>query len=68
MSKRLSKAQRKRYLARQGLYCPYCDSQELDTLGKPEVDAIEVMCTACRETWWDIYTLTDIQEERRGLR
>jgi Zn-finger nucleic acid-binding protein len=55
-------------LARQGLYCPYCDSQELDTLGKPEVDAIEVMCTACRETWWDIYTLTDIQEERRGLR
>ncbi len=38
MPKRLSKARRERYLARQGVYCPYCNSPQLDTLGKPEVD------------------------------
>jgi hypothetical protein len=69
MSKRLSKKQREQYLARKGMLCPYCDSRQLDALGKPEVDgptaSIETICVACGETWWDIYTLTNIEEERK---
>ena len=68
MSKRLSKEQRKKYLAHRGMQCPYCDSRQLDALGKAEIDgpmaAVETTCVACGETWWDIFTLTDIQEER----
>jgi len=69
MSKRLSKKQREQYLARKGMLCPYCDSPQLDALGKAEIDgpiaAAETTCVACGETWWDIFTLTDIAEERK---
>ena len=68
MSKRLSKKQREQYLARKGMLCPYCDSQQLDAPGKPEVDgptaSIETICVACGETWRDIYTLTNIKERK----
>ena len=68
MSKRLSKKQREQYLARKGMLCPYCDSRLLDAPGKPEVDgptaSIETICVACGKTWWDIYTLTNIEERK----
>ena len=70
MSKRLSREQRKQYLARRGIHCPYCDSRQLDVMSKPQVDGpiatIETICVACGETWWDIYTLTNIKEQRKG--
>jgi len=68
MSKRLSKKQREQYLARKGMHCPYCSSRQIDALGKHEVDgptaSIETTCVACGETWWDIYTLTNIEERK----
>ena len=48
-----------------GIHCPFCDSRQLDMMSGPEIDgpvaAIETICVACGKTWWDIYTLTDIQ-------
>jgi len=69
MPKRLSQQQRKHYLARHGIHCPYCDSTQLDALGRLQVNgataSIETICVACGETWRDVYTLTNIKEERK---
>jgi len=69
MPKRLSQQQREQYLARHGIHCPHCDSTQLDALGRLQVNgataSIETICVACGETWRDIYTLTNIKEERK---
>jgi len=59
----LTKAQRDKYLKRHGIRCAYCDSEDLETLGRPiSNDGRITQCSGCGRIWMDIYTLSDIEE------
>lgn len=58
------------YISIQGVRCPYpdCGSDDLYVgLCKSESDGKirqSVQCTHCNRTWYDIYTLSGVEEER----
>lgn len=62
----LNQAQKTEYLAGGGVKCPYCKSENIsqgafwdaptDSLGAT------VTCKDCKQSWGDIYTLTDVVE------
>lgn len=61
----LTESQKKEYIDRGGLRCPYCQSKETGNCGSVSWDeqpSVEVKCDTCEKTWIDIFTLTDIQE------
>ena len=59
----LSKEQKKDYIVKGGLHCPFCGSSEI-TAGVFEGEATgqRVECENCHKEWWDIYKLVDIEE------
>ncbi len=61
----LSNEQKAEYVKRQGNYCPYCGSPELeghDTDFQGGSISQEVTCLACDQDWFDLYTLTAVYE------
>lgn len=50
------------YLAKGGNQCPFCESMDIQSTGKPEFDsdyaARTVKCNDCKKEWNDIYRLT----------
>jgi len=65
MAKKITEAQEKRYVRRNGVGCPFCGACEVQS-GKPELmdNGIEVPveCLSCREKWTDVYKLAGIVE------
>jgi len=60
------KFNKKNYLKNKGGVCPYCGSRNIEGLAgyKTEDSAIttQVECHNCKQTWTDIYTLTDVEK------
>lgn len=69
----LTESQKKEYIDRGGLRCPYCQSKEIGNRGAISADeqpTVEVRCDECGKGWTDIFALTDIQEsatQRDGI-
>ena len=59
----LTNKQRARYIEHGGARCPFCNSTDI-TGRSVEIDAggatQDVSCEDCSETWWDVYTLTGV--------
>ena len=55
---------RKQYIESRGLFCPFCESKELQ-VGEIELNEdqceVEVSCDLCEKEWEEIYTLTDVK-------
>jgi hypothetical protein len=61
--KRLTKKQRREYVDKGGVRCPFCGTENIEARGlKTESGAVwqDVTCLDCGEGWQDVYTLTDI--------
>lgn len=60
---RLTPEQRADYLEHEGHYCPFCQSEELDT-GEMNSDSnyltLSISCNDCHGEWQDYYQLTDV--------
>jgi hypothetical protein len=62
---RLTVAQKNKYLRGDGMFCPFCGSdnteaQEIDVDFLDLGSGNDVRCVACHETWQDWYTLTHV--------
>ena len=57
---------RGKYVARNGVICPFCNSDDLDPCGK-YITNVEgnitqlVECLGCGKTWTDVYSLTGME-------
>jgi transcriptional regulator NrdR family protein len=62
----LTTEQKVEYLLRDGGYCPYCGSDELQSINSGEYEYMSVLqhtvCLRCSRRWIDIYRLHDIEE------
>jgi len=62
-----SNEQKKIYVNKKGLVCPYCNSKSLsvsrgaDTM-EPDLIDMDVMCDDCNKEWKEIYKLLTIEE------
>lgn len=69
MSKKLDKAF---YMRNQGTKCPYCGSENIDSLQTEHDDFTEsilyesVKCLDCSKEWTDEYKLIDVHPEEKG--
>lgn len=56
------------YLKSGGAICPYCGSKNIEGSGVRSMDgntmSNEVECQTCQRNWWDIYTLTGVEETK----
>jgi len=60
----LTKAQKENYLAKGGVFCPYCGSNDISASEfDGEGPCQSVTCFNCHKSWRDIYKLTNIEEE-----
>lgn len=63
----LDKMQILEYTMKDGVFCPYCRSHNLDGTGDDHIENNEyysgVVCHACGKHWTDVYKLNDIQED-----
>ena len=54
------------YRLSNGIYCPYCDSSELEAISEIDVDGgdamIDIACKRCGTEWVDVFTLTTFVE------
>ena len=61
----LTEEQKKDYLLKGGIHCPYCGSSDISA-GSFDGDGSQswqhITCGDCNENWTDIYTLTDVEE------
>ena len=61
----ITEEQGKKYVAGGGVHCPFCGSNDIEggslDFGGGSI-AQEVSCLICDATWWDVYTLTGIEE------
>jgi hypothetical protein len=66
---RLTVAQKNKYLCRDGMLCPFCESRDVESGGLDTGEtgySNEVKCRACSETWQDWYTLTHVFAPKKG--
>lgn len=61
----ITKEQTEKYIGTHGVRCPYCRSDNIES-GSLDADGVEasalVKCFDCKRQWWDIWTLTSVQE------
>ena len=59
----LSKEQKKDYILKGGVRCPFCNSSNI-TAGVFHGQAVgqKVECEDCHREWWDVYKLVDVEE------
>ena len=65
----LSKKQKKIYIKKQGIRCPFCNSEDLEGNYHVDMDLEirnKVQCLDCNKFWLDVYTLTDIEDTQEG--
>ncbi len=61
----LTEKMKREYINNGGNICPYCHSDDItaeDTDYFGGSQSTRVLCNDCERYWFDIYTLTDIQE------
>lgn len=61
----LTDKQKKEYV-KHPYQCPYCKSDDLETMSRDadyNIETKEVICGGCERTWKEIYTLTSIEED-----
>jgi len=50
------------YVDKSGLFCPYCESDQIEPMESVQVDGTVglqgIMCADCKKTWTDIFRLT----------
>jgi len=65
---KLTFKQKERYILIGGVRCPYCESDNIETVGPVETEqggALQkVRCLACQKKWTDYYKLFDVEEEK----
>ena len=56
------------YVARGGVYCPYCESDEIEGSGAVNTDIgvvwQKMQCLKCKKRWEDKYDLVGISESK----
>jgi formate dehydrogenase maturation protein FdhE len=59
----LSKEQKKDYILKGGIRCPFCNSSDI-TAGvfEGEAQGQYVSCFNCHREWRDVYKLVDVEE------
>ena len=64
---KLTKQMEKEYIKKGGIRCPYCRSEDIQTVSSIEADDYgatqRVDCRNCKEEWTDIYKLVGIIEQ-----
>jgi ribosomal protein S27AE len=61
----LTDERRQNYIKTGGVECPYCGSGDITAMDSDyfgSQQSTRVLCNKCGLYWFDIYTLTDIQE------
>jgi transposase-like protein len=59
----MNKKQKEEYLSKGGVRCPYCNSDDLITMGTESYGTRmeeRVECNNCKSFWTDVYILTDV--------
>ena len=61
--KQLTEQQRKDYVARGGVSCPFCpdgavEGHDMEFGGGGRIEQL-ISCSECGEQWWDVYQLVD---------
>ena len=63
MAKKITEANKAKYLKAKGCHCPYCGSKQISA-DPPEADGGEVssqvICEDCGKTWIDVFKLADV--------
>lgn len=60
----MTEEQKKEYLDNGGEYCPFCKRYTIQKVGEDfskDTITMEMKCNACKETWTDTFTLTDVE-------
>jgi C4-type Zn-finger protein len=61
----MDEEQKKEYLEKHGVQCPFCKNDELKA-DSPEIFDTQIVrdvtCESCGEEWKDVYTLTDVDK------
>lgn len=62
----MNKWMMKKYINEGGEFCPYCDSDNLDS-GDIHIDtgyaSQEIWCRDCKEAWYDEYELVNVEPQ-----
>jgi len=61
----MNEKQKKKYLKKRGMLCPYCESKDIMASGIETTDEViyeGAWCRKCKKQWTDVYTLTDVEE------
>lgn len=70
-SRKLTEAEKKRYVEERYCHCPYCDCTSLD-VDDPEYGLNEISqdmyCQDCGRSWTDVYRLVAVEEKDAGVR
>ena len=60
----LTDEQKKEYMDNGAEICPFCKRYAIKKVGEDHSQGytinMEMTCTACEETWTDVFTLTDV--------
>ena len=60
----MTSEQKEKYLNSRGIYCPYCDSKDIESTNCDNYDLDylrqSVHCFSCKNEWFDIYKLVDV--------
>lgn len=63
----LSDEKKKEYIYDGGVRCPYCQSDDITSMGPIHLDDggawQQIQCNSCNKRWTDIYSLSAIEEE-----
>jgi len=67
MPMELTKEQKKEYVDRGGIKCPYCGDDDISG-GHITIDvgyaSQRISCVACEKKWIDLYRLVDVVEDQ----
>ena len=66
---KLSKGEIRRYVKEGGVYCPYCESDDLRGGDRDMNDGTmsqDITCQKCGQSWADLYKLYDVYEYDDG--
>lgn len=58
-----------KYIATDGKYCPYCESEDTHFMDEEHYIAEirhEILCKSCHKTWFDVYTLSGLEESNEN--
>ena len=60
----MTEEQKKKYLSRGGVCCPYCESRSIQQLSSEDEGYYVIECLICEKQWTDIHKLVDVLPEK----